>query len=230
MTEDHRPLRLLQTGNDRARSGVENVNLIDLHVGRPWSSSETVEKEMSSGQSRRTLAEKKNTSSLRQHAALWRTALRSGGSDASHLAKRLADCGINRHIVTVRAWLSNSTLIGPRSDDDVLAIADAFPIPGKHPGDWKACTEAIAELRGLHLSAGMRLTDNLVARCGRMLFEPADSEIAVHFELGVVWILEVADVDKSARKCPNSIVNRLQWMDYSWRDRVLKDSIEVGVA
>ena len=58
--------------------------------------------------------------------------------------------------MTVRAWLSNSTLIGPRSDDDVLALAEAFPIPGKGPGDWEACTDAIAELRGLHLSAGMR--------------------------------------------------------------------------
>jgi hypothetical protein len=229
MTEDHRPLRLLQTGSDRTRSGVENTDLVDLHAGARIIVREGGERDVIRAIAEDACGEEKYEF-LRQRAALWRTALKSGGSDAPQVAKKLANSGIRRHIATIRAWLSNSTLIGPRSDDDVLAIAEAFPLPGKGPSDWKACTEAISELRGLHLSAGMRLTDNLVARCGRMLFEPADSEIAVHFELGIVWILEVADVDKSARKCPNSIVNRLQWMDQSWRERVLKDSVEAGVA
>ncbi len=229
MTEDHRPLRLLPRGNDRARSGVENVNLIDLQAGIRIIVREGGERDVIRAIAESACGEEKYEL-LRQRAALWRIALRSGGSEAAQVAKRLADCGINRHIVTVRAWLSNLALIGPRSDDDVMAIAEAFPLPGKGPSDWKACIDAIAELRGLHLSAGMRLTDRLVAQCGRMLFEPADSEIAVRFELGVVWILEVADVDKSSRICPNSIVNRLQWMDHSWRERLFQDSIEAEVA
>ena len=59
MTEDHRPLRLLQTGNDRTRSGVENVNLIDLHPGTRIIVKRE-ERETSSGQSRRTPAARKN--------------------------------------------------------------------------------------------------------------------------------------------------------------------------
>jgi hypothetical protein len=44
------------------------------------------------------------------------------------------------------------------------------------------------------------LADLLAARCGRLLFERA--ETAVDLEVGVVWVLEVAEIKASPRECP----------------------------
>jgi hypothetical protein len=229
MTDDHQLLRLLQTGKAGTRSDVEDIELVDLQVGDRIIVREGGERDVIRAIAEHICGEDKYES-LRQRAGLWRAALKSTGSDASQIAKRLADGGIRRHIATVRGWLSNPALIGPRSDDDILAIGDVFPLPGKGSSDWSACIEAISELRGLHLSAGMRLSENLMGRCGRMLLEPADTELAVNFDLGLVWVLEVADVDRSPRSCPNSIINRLQWLDSSWREHLIKDSLKAGAS
>jgi hypothetical protein len=165
---------------------------------------------------------------LRQQASLWRIAIRSKGSDPWTVSRRLEANGIRRHTATIRSWLTDETLIGPRSTDDVIAISAAFPLLGKTDADWTACGQAISELRSLHLSAGAKLTDELVARCGRLLFEPAESETAVEFELGTVWIVEVAEIENSPRECPESIINKLQWLDLAWRDRVLGERLKAA--
>jgi len=146
------------------------------------------------------------------------------------VARRLQDSGIRRHIVTLRSWLTNSSLIGPRSEDDVLAIAQAFPLEGKSPADWKGCCEAISELRGLHLSAGTRLADHLVARCGRMLLEPTETETAVEFQLGTVWILEVAEIEPATRSAPFGMINRLQWLNNAWQARRYGERLKIMAA
>jgi hypothetical protein len=76
----------------------------------------------------------------------------------------------------------------------------------------------------------MRLTDVLVARCGRMLLEPTETETAVEFDLGAVWILEVAEVDSALRSCPAGLVNRLQWMNSEWHDRLFDERLKVMAA
>jgi hypothetical protein len=61
-----------------------------------------------------------------------------------------------------------------------------------------------------------------------LLFDPAETETAVDLELGVVWVLEIAGIEASPRECPGSILNRLQWLDFSWHDRLLRERIKVG--
>lgn len=158
---------------------------------------------------------------LRERAALWRRAMISASDDATIVRRKLEAIGVRRNPVTIRAWLKNEALIGPRSQDDLQAIAKAFPTTGARQADWQACGEAIRELRALHIWAGSHLTDILAARCGKMLFEPSDTELAIDLGVGTVWVLEVASIEEQARECPASYVNRLQWLDPSWRARLL---------
>ena len=229
MASDYRPVCLLQTENDRSKSGVEYVEVADLKPGMRIIVREGGEKDVIRAVAQQGCgAERYNR--LWQKASLWRDALHEWGTDPGRIARRLQDCGLQRHIVTLRSWVTNKNLIGPRSEDDVLAIARAFPSPQRTVLDWKECWTAISELRGLHLSAGMRLTDDLVSRCGRMLLEPSETETAVEFNLGTVWILEVAEVDTALRSCPGGIVNHVQWLNSEWQERVFDERLKVMAA
>lgn len=229
MAADYRPVCLLQAGNDRSKSGVEYVEVADLKPGMRIIVREGGEKDVIKAIAQQSSGAERYAR-LWDKASLWREALRTWGTDPGRIARRLQDCGLQRHIVTLRSWVTNKNLIGPRSEDDVLAIARAFPSPDKTAADWKECWNAISELRGLHLSAGMRLTDDLVARCGRVLLEPTETETAVEFDLGTVWVLEVAEVDSALRSCPAGIVNRLQWANSAWHDRLFDERLKVMAA
>lgn len=226
MTEDHRVPSLLRLGKDYLKSNVQNVDLSDLHPGMRLIVREGGERDVIQALAQEICGSERYEA-LRDKASLWREALRFRGSDPGVIARRLEQAGVRRHIVTIRAWLANPSLIGPRSDEDVMAIAEAFPLPRKTKADWNECCDAISELRALHLSAGRRLTDLLVARCGQLLWESMDTETAVDLEIGTVWILEVAEIEPVARRCPASIVNRLQWLDAAWRDRLLRACVTV---
>lgn len=227
VSDDHRLVRLVTAGTDATRSAVEHVEVSDLQPGTRIIVREGSEKDVIRAIAQQTCGKDKYER-LRDKASLWRDALKSGPDDPWQITKRLEDAGVRRHIVTIRAWLANPLLIGPRSDDDVMAIAEAFPLAGATDADWKACRDAISELRGLHLSAGMQLTNLLATSCGSMLFEPAETELAVDLDLGIAWILEVDDVEASPRECPSSIVNRIQWFDSAWHDRLLRERINRG--
>lgn len=229
MAVDYRPVCLVQGGSEGRKSGVEHIEISDLRPGMRIIVREGGEKDVIKAVAQDICGDEKYDR-LWKRASLWRDALKSGDSDPSRVARRLQDSGVRRHIVTLRSWLTNPSLIGPRSDDDVLAIAKAFPIEGKSAADWKSCCEAISELRGLHLSAGTRLADHLVTRCGRMLLQPTETETAVEFQLGTVWILEVADVEPATRSAPSSLINRLQWLNNTWQARRYGERLKIMAA
>jgi hypothetical protein len=162
---------------------------------------------------------------LRHNAALWRRAILATSGDATFVRRKLEDFGVRRNPMTIRGWIKSDTMIGPRSLDDLQAIAKAFPLAGVKQADWKACADAIDELRALHIWAGFHLTDALTAKCGKMLFEPSDTELAVDLGVGMVWVLEVASIEGQARECPVSYVNRLQWLEPEWKARLLATPI-----
>lgn len=229
MAIDHRPVCLIQAGAAGQKSGVEHIEMSDLRPGMRVIVREGGEKDVIKAVAQDICGDEKYDR-LWKSASLWREALKSGGSDPGRVARRLQDSGVRRHIVTLRSWLTNPSLIGPRSDDDVLAISHEFPLEGKSAADWKGCCDAISEIRGLHLSAGARLADHLVARCGRMLFEPTETETAVEFQLGTVWILEVAEIEPSTRSVPSIMLNRLQWLNSAWQARRYGERLKVMVA
>lgn len=229
MAIDHRPVCVIQAGAVGQKSGVEHIEISDLHPGMRIIVREGGEKDVIKAVAQDICGDEKYER-LWQRASLWREALKSGGSDPGRVARRLQYSGVRRHIVTLRSWLTNPSLIGPRSDDDVLAISRAFPLAEKSAADWKSCCDAISELRGLHLSAGARLADYLVGRCGRMLLEPTETETAVEFKLGTVWILEVAEIEPSTRSVPSAMLNRLQWLNSAWQARRFGERLKVMVA
>ncbi|GLI94666.1 DrmE family protein [Methylocystis echinoides] len=223
MTEDHRPL-VLTSGSRAGQGTVQEIGLSGLASG-----SRIVVREGANKDIIRTIAESIAKpavyADLRNKAALWRQALPHDPAKAQFVARALAKVGVHRHHMTIRSWLANSSLIGPRSEHDIHAIAEAFPVRGRTKADWQACCDAIAQLRALHIRAGSQLTNLLAERCGRVLFEPSDTELAVDLGIGVVWILEVASIEAQAHEFPSSYVNRLHWLDLEWRDRLLASPI-----
>jgi hypothetical protein len=220
MTDDHRSVMLSQGSGGTSGTSVHYVRLDELAPG-----SRLILRESGDRDVIRLLAEQRKGEAayrkLRECASLWRTALRTASMDVPSVTAELRAIGVHRHQATVRAWLTDPELIAPRSTKDVMAIGSAFALRGKSQSDWQACCEAIDELRSLHVSAGSHLTGLLVSRCGRMLFEPSDTELAVDLGIGIVWIVEVSSIDSEPSECPLSYVNRLQWLSQDWKEKVL---------
>lgn len=219
MTDDHRSV-MLSRGGPASGTAIHHVHLDELAPGARLIIREGGDRDVI----RELAAQRKGEAGyrqLRERASLWRIALRSVSMDAHDAAARLKSIGVHRHPATVRAWLTDAELIAPRSTKDVKAIASAFPVRGKTEADWQACCDAIDELRSLHVAAGSQLTNLLLSRCGRMLFEPTDTELVVDLGIGIVWVVEVSSIDPEPRECPFWYVNRLQWLSPDWREHLL---------
>ena len=93
--------------------------------------------------------------------------------------------------------------IGPRSKADVLAIAEAFPIQGAGERRWDECADAIVEVRGLHLSAGAKLTHILATQCENVLVDAAEHERRVELDTDLLHKCELAH-RISANSCRKS--------------------------
>ena len=222
MTDDHRSVMLSQDANG---TSIHHVRLDELTPGYRLIVRESGDRDVI-----RLLAEQRKGETayrqLRSRASLWRTALRASSLDPQTITETLKSIGVHRHPATIRAWLGDGELIAPRSTKDVAAIASAFPLRGHTQADWRACCDAIDELRSLHVSAGSHLTELLVDGCGKMLFEPSDTELAVDLGIGTVWIVEVGSIETEPRECPFWYVNRLQWLNQDWRERLLAAPID----
>jgi len=234
MTGEHRILALAAhpAQRDSSKAGtsrIETLEAADLRPGMRLIVREAGEKDIIRLLAERRLGSKRYAD-LRDAASLWRQAIRASGLSPVRIAEELAKAGVRRHIASIRSWLASDFLIGPRSDDDVMAIGDAFPLAGKTDDAWNKCRDAIRELRGLHLSAGARLSEMLSERCGSLLFEPTEAEIAVDLGLGTVWIIQVGDIEPDPVTVPTSITNRLQWTDQAWRARLLAGSVRAEAA
>lgn len=175
----------------------------------------------------RRIGEAKYGKLLRQ-AGLWKRALKAAGGSMTVARARLEAAGIRRTSMTLRSWLRSDDRLGPRTREDLSGIARAFPVEGGTDVQWKACWDAISELRGLHQSCGMILTDLLAERCGKVLLEPSETELSVDLGIGVVWVLEIAEIDAEVRECPSSYVNRLHWLEPGWRLSLLSNPVKLA--
>jgi hypothetical protein len=231
VTEDHRLLCLKGPDLSARASGshpaLDNLTVAELNVGMRLVVREAGEKDVI-----RMLAEERVGPSRYGHlletASLWRTALRSSGLEADKVSHRLETSGVRRHPATIRSWLTNDNVIGPRTEDDVLAIAQAFPISGRSEGDWHTCWEAIEELRSLHISCGSRLSDLIEKKSRDILLDQNDQEIAMDVGVGIIWIVEVGDISGDFSPVPASYCNRIHWETGAWRERLLRQRILVS--
>lgn len=162
---------------------------------------------------------------LRKKAAIWREAI--GYSDHPNtVSRKLSQIGLHRNIQTIRSWVFGKNLIGPRTEDDIHAIARAYPTASYGERDWTECWNAIRELRSAHISAGNRLTDLIAQHCGTSVHEASDVELSVDLGIGRAWIVEVAAMDEELQTCPASFANRLQWVDDAWKERAIRASMK----
>jgi hypothetical protein len=209
-TEEHEVLAV--RGNGGTRSTVLELEAPDLAIGARLIIRESGDKDVIREMAEREIGEQKYVA-LRDRAALWKQAIRRTHLDAHEIAAKLAAVGVNRSLATIRGWLKSESRIGPRSKADVLGIADAFPVEGAGERRWDDCADAIAEVRGLHLSIGTKLTHMLATECENVLVDAAEHEQRVELDFGAVWIVEIAEIDEGLSEWPASSVNRLNWVE-----------------
>lgn len=102
----------------------------------------------------------------RAAASEWKRALRrwvDSGRSAEEAAAGLARLNCRRTTATVRRWLEDELMIGPRDEDvDVAAIAKLTGDRALAAAEAE-CVAAIRLLRGLHLKVAGRLADQVVS-------------------------------------------------------------------
>jgi hypothetical protein len=171
---------------------------------------------------------------LRRRAGLWRQTLKQSGLAPDILQSAMAEQGLDRGLPTIRWWLSDTGPIGPSdAQTSVLQIASAL---GKDPASvpWKACVDAIQTVRSLHVEAGFRLTQILLSECGQSVLEHSEHETPFEMTMGIVWLLEVQQLDARRPDWPSGQVNRLIWESDAWRRRLLarnqrSEALQLGV-
>ena len=153
-----------------------------------------------------------NYEHVRQTAELWKSALQTLGSDSHEVKQRLKLNGIDRTIVTIRAWLYDHDRIGPRDDSDIEQIAVVA-------GDddllrrVEEVKDAIRYIRGAHISAGNQLTKYILDEMRDKMNYFNGQPTLVDFEFGEAWIVQVEEIDPERRKYSANLVNRLLWSD-----------------
>jgi hypothetical protein len=208
-TEEHEVLAVRAIAG--SSSSILEMEVADLIAGTQLIIRESGDKDVIREMAERDVGEREYIA-LRERAALWKRAIKRCDLDAHDIAKKLTRVGVNRSLATIRGWLNNESRIGPRSKADVFAIAEAFPIEGAGERRWTDCAKAIAEVRGLHLSAGAKLTDILATQCENVLVDAAEHEQRAELDFGAVWIVEIAEIDGDLSEWPISSVNRLNWV------------------
>ena len=173
--------------------------------------------------------EKSGRNNLIKVAELWKQALRNFekkayqivsymkektgeyyyGDTTSAVAFILRKMGCNRHRQTIRNWLTNDDLIGPRSDKDLQIIADTT-------GDTELKSRlqdvrlAIKEVRGAHLQASRFLARKLIESLPGYLKNITTQTMTVEIEgIGNAVVAQVEYVAEKPTILSTAKVNRL---------------------
>ena len=206
-TPDHQCLLLDSSVEERA--AVRSVDCRDLRVGQRIVMREQGERDVI-----RDIAEQlcgaEKYEKLIGEASLWRQALKRANCTPEMVATALAAAGVKRNLETIRSWLRNPLMFGPRQYSDLDVIAEAFgsAFPATR---WDACSRAIHDLRSLHISAGSRLGRLIVDKLRDIQVDSSDQEIRIDLDVGSVWVVEIQHIDDALSEWPVSRINHLQW-------------------
>lgn len=149
---------------------------------------------------------------LRSQASAWRRALERAlhsGLSYEELRRRLASEGCRRTLGTLRGWVEDDSVIGPRDGgQDVDAI---FRATGDRDlgGSLDLCKGGIEALWRLHQQCGHQLTQEVVARVRARLRDAALLDDAIEIEDRVV-LVTVESVESDMLQVPLGLANRLQ--------------------
>lgn len=151
---------------------------------------------------------------VRHISERWRSALRHLGSSPVAVQKLLADQGLVKTQATVSAWIDDPDRIGPRDEGDIEIIAraanDADLLSRKDE-----VIQAISQIRGAHLAAGMRLTKLILGELDGRLDELGDQPALLDLGYGQAWVVQVESVETRPQHYPVNQVNRLLWISES---------------
>lgn len=148
---------------------------------------------------------------LRQQSQIWKDALRRSRMSPVDFESCARKHGSARHSATIRNWFSESAPMGPSTEEDLRCIArvtcDAALI-SSHETVWTA----LQRIWGAHLSAGMRLRDELKKQLPSKLSELHETATHVDLgELGAAWIVMVEEIASEPEPRGRNEVNRLSW-------------------
>lgn len=154
---------------------------------------------------------------IREQARLWVDALEDLlnklNGNISRLTARLAAAGCRKHEVTVRNWMQNPDIIGPRdlNDINVVAIVTRFkPLLD----NINSVIESVRILRSLHIQTGHRLRRALVEKI-RSKSRPSLMENGADYlsldidEFGTLNIWRIGNIDQGEYSIPDRFVNRV---------------------
>ena len=185
-----------------AMTSVANISTGDVLLLRTGSDRDAV----------RELAELRISPSTIQLAELWKRALRDylcSNPSLENLQTKLGREGCNKELSTIRRWITDDNVIGPQHvATDIAAIA-------KVTGDElltnaeSDCAAAIVTVRSAHVTAGMRLAEEVVRRVGEWAEAGATPDEMVELEDRLVMVT-VEFVEHKEIDVPISVVNRLQ--------------------
>jgi hypothetical protein len=147
---------------------------------------------------------------LRATAGRWQATLRRFDRDARVVWERLRRFGFSRQLPTVRNWLANDQMIGPKDPRDLHLIAQAIR-DGELLDHVHEVENAIEVIKSLHISAGFRLTRLLLGELSKGVELLGDAESELDLGFGKVWIVRIEEIDEEITQCARSLANRLLW-------------------
>jgi hypothetical protein len=120
----------------------------------------------------------------------------------------LKEKGCNRHPQTIRNWLTDEDLIGPRNERDLDMILQVTA-DGELDSRLEEVRRAIKEVRGAHIAASHFLVKKLLALLPQHLESINSGSLKIEVEVGRVLVLQVDDIESEAITVDISKANRL---------------------
>lgn len=143
---------------------------------------------------------------------LWKSLLKIHfkllNNDLNKLVSQLKEKGCNRDQVTIRSWLFDELRIGPRKDDDLLAIA--ILTNGTELYDnIKMVRAAIKQMTSWRMQASDFVIEQLKRKIKKSYSEIQVNTIVDFENLGEVEILEITEINSEFENIDTGNVNRL---------------------
>jgi hypothetical protein len=152
---------------------------------------------------------------IRKTAEQWKDALREIGDTPSAIAHALRIEGLARTTQAIRSWLTNPDVIGPAREHEDLVIIARAARDREFEKEQPLISEAITKIRGIHLTAGFKLTELLVRELPNQIPALSEAETIVELttpdgiRLGKVAIVEIEDIADASEERPYWETNRL---------------------
>lgn len=208
LTESHKlPVVTSLLSHHHKDQAIPERTVVDLKIGDFIVFPESGDRELI-----QLLADKmvgSGASELREKARSWQKALQESGMTPEQFHKEALRLKRPRHPFTIRHWFEKSSQIGPQAKDDLILIA-CVTNDKELLEKTDDVQNAIDQLRGAHLSAGMYLRNILLQQLQKVIGNVQENGGRVNIgDLGSAWIVQVEYVDEASELRGRYEVNHL---------------------